>query len=232
MSSNRYLFYGKKILAVVYKYITDNIIVIVIIRKPINTWVLPNIKDRKIYDKDALIWTDERFHQTEWFSNISSQYENKFLSYLLENTHPKDSILDICCNQGRFIKALKRNKYNDLNGFDIMKKAVDILKNSDEFKDGGIHVEHALAQDYLADSKDNSYDYAITFGATIELIHPSFRIFDELYRITRKGFIFVLAENGHLYPRFYRMMIKSSGFQKKTILSLSPKHTLMHYVKK
>ncbi|WP_320664962.1 class I SAM-dependent methyltransferase [Prochlorococcus sp. MIT 1223] len=215
----------------IYKLFYNNNIFIVLIRKPINTFILPLFKYNEIYNKDASIWEDEILHKTEWFAKIENEYEKKFINYVLSNTNPNDAILDICCNQGRFLKELKRNNYNNLSGFDIMKSAINLLKNSYEYKAGGIYAEHNLAQNYIKYSKNNFYDYAITYTASIELLHPNFNIFNELYRITRKGFIFVIAENLHYYPRFYRLMIKRAGFTKEKTLKISPTLTLMHYIK-
>ena len=215
----------------VYRVIYNNKFTIWILRKPFNTWILPHISNPKKELKDASIWVNENVHKTEWYNTISDEYSKGFLEYILNTTNPDDDILDICCNQGRFLKALKKNNYTNLSGFDIMKPAIENLKNSEEYLQGGIHVENCLAQDYLSKAEKNSYDYAITFGSTIEHIHPNFKLFKKLYKITRKGFIFVISENRHLYPRFYRHVIKSAGFTKKKILCLSSFYTLLHYEK-
>tara|TARA_Y100001968_G_scaffold128433_1_gene117296 strand:- start:590 stop:1273 length:684 start_codon:yes stop_codon:yes gene_type:complete len=220
-----------KIAKLFYQVIYNNKFTIWTLRKPFNTWILQNIINPKKELKDASIWINEEVNKTEWYSSISRENDKDFLNYILRTSHPDDYILDVCCNQGRFLKALKRNNYTNLSGFDIMKPAIDNLKNSEEYKQGGIHAENCLAQDYLSKAKKNSYDYAITMGATIENIHPSFPLFKVLYNITRKGFIFVINENAQLYPRFYRHLIKSAGFTKKKIICQTPNRTLLHYEK-
>lgn len=220
-----------RIIKFLFKTIYNSALVRWIVRKPINTWILPNFSDLDKEIKDAMFWYDEKFHKTEFYSSISHEYEKKFFNYLLSATIKEDHILDICCNQGRWLKALRRNDYTNLSGFDIMKPAIEKFMLSEEYLWGGITVEHSLAKEYLLKAKRNSYDYAITWGATIELMHPSFLLFKELHKLTRKGFIFVINENKHTYPRFYRYIIKSAGFIPKKILCLSPNHTLLHYEK-
>ena len=212
-----------------YKNIFNNIFFIKIIRKPINTFVLPNLKSKNKFEKDASIWSTEKFHKTVWFSKIQTYQEKAFFDYIKNNTNSKNSILDICCNQGRFLKALKENGYIKLYGVDIMKSAIENIKRSCIYKDGCIDVKHDLVQNYLTKSHSKSIDYAITYSASIELIHPSFNLFKELQRVVKKGFIFVLSENQHYYPRFYRFLIKRAGFRKVKILDLGKDFILYHF---
>ena len=79
-----------------------------------------------------MFWHDETNHKTEWFSKISKPSEKFFINYILKNTCSKDMILDVCCNQGRFLKELHKNNYRNLYGFDIMKPAIKLLENTKE----------------------------------------------------------------------------------------------------
>ena len=221
----------RKTLLFLYNKVYNSYLFIILIKKPINTWLLSKFVDKKAYYKDVMFWHDETNHKTEWFADISRPFEKKFLNYIIQNTNEKDSILDICCNQGRFLKELHNKNYRNLFGFDIMKPAIDLLINSREYQKGGIEVDCCLAQDYLSKSEANYFDYAITYTATIELMHPSFNIFEELYRVTKKGFIFALTENKHTYPRFYRYLIKRSGFKEIKIFKLNKSITLLHFEK-
>ena len=109
-----------------------------------------------------------------------------------------------------------------------MGDAINSLKNSDEYKKGGILVEENLVQEFLTKLENQSIDYAITFTATIELLHPGFNIFKELHRTTRNGFIFLLNENAHSYPRFYRYLIKKNKFRIKNLINFPENLTLIH----
>lgn len=219
----------KKFFIYIYFKLINNYFFVILIRKPFNTWILSTLKDKKTVSKDASIWLDESHHKTEWFSTISKPQEINFIKYILKNTDKDDFILDICCNQGRFLKYLFKNGYHNLYGVDIMKPAIDILKKSPEYMKGGINAECKMAQDYLFSCKNKSMDYAITYTASIELIHPNFKLFEELNRITRKGFIFVINENKQGYPRFYRYLIEKAGFKKVKINKVSPGINLLHF---
>lgn len=223
--------YFKQILLFFYRKIWNNYVFILLVKKPINTWILCKFVNSNAYIRDGMFWHDEANHKSEWFSEVSRPLEKKFLNHILNNTCEKDLILDICCNQGRFLKELHKNNYRNLFGFDIMKPAIELLKNTDEYKKGGIQADCCFAHEYILDCKNNSFDFAITFTATIELIHPSFDIFEELYRITKKGFIFAISENKHTYPRFYRYLIKKAGFKKINIYKLNQSITLLHFEK-
>lgn len=218
----------KKNILPFYLNITNNKIFIRLIRKPFNTFFLSNLSYRKKAYKDSKIWRDQSIYKIEQYEEITSEFFNKFNYYLLSETNKEDKILDICCNQGRFLKFLHHKGYRSLLGVDIMSDAIMKLKRSEEYKMGGIYAEENLAQEFILTMEENSIDYAITYSATIELLHPGFNIFKELKRITRKGFIFVLSEDGYTYPRFYRYQIKANEFNLKYVEKFANNLTLIH----
>lgn len=193
--------------------INSNIVITKFLRKPFNTFILPYFYNEKKLTKDAQKWKSEKVYQTVEFSKIDSIPQDIFIKSILNNTSKDDSILDICCNQGRHLKELHKNGYRKLAGFDIMDSAIENLKKSTEFLSGGIYAESNLAHVFIRNASNLEYDFAITFSATIELIHPGFKIFEELNRVIKKGLIFAVDENGHTYPRFYRNQIESNGFK-------------------
>ena len=211
--------------------IRNNKYVILLIRKPINTWILSNFPYKKNAIKESKIWSDQSYYKIDFYRDTKGKITSEFIFYILNQTNVNDMILDICCNQGRFLKALHQDGYRKLSGVDIMKDAIIDLQNSEEYKAGGIYAENNLFQNYILNMRNESIDYAITFTATIELMHPGFNIFKELNRVIRKGFIFVLDENGHTFPRFYRYQIKSNKFKLKYIKKLGTDYTLIHAVK-
>jgi len=193
--------------------IKSNIVITKFLRKPFNTFVLPYFYNERKLTKDAQKWKSEKVYKTVQFSKIDSIPQEIFIKWILNNTNKDDSILDICCNQGRHLKVLHKNGYRKLAGFDIMEAAIEKLKESNEFLSGGIYAEQNLAHVFIRNASNLEYDYAITFAGTIELIHPGFKIFEELNRVIKKGLIFAVHENGHTYPRFYRHQIESNGFK-------------------
>jgi 2-polyprenyl-3-methyl-5-hydroxy-6-metoxy-1,4-benzoquinol methylase len=181
---------------------------------------------KKIRDKDTSLWIDGTHHKTEAYKKIDA--DSRVLLEYVQNCVEKDeSILDICCNQGRFLFDLQSCGYQNLNGFDIMSTAIDAAKKRKEFNPKLMHIEHCLAQDFFIEKGDNEFDWAITFSATIELINPEFNIFKELSRTVKKGMILVINENGHAYPRFYRFLHKIYGFNILETITLGDKTLIL-----
>lgn len=165
----------------------------------------------QIRQKNASAWVNEKNFKTDFYEKLNKD-GLWFIEEILKHANPEDRILDICCNQGRFLLELRRRGFKKLYGFDIMSSAIQKLKENAGF-DSKIHVRQCLAQDYFPEQKKNSFEWAITYGATIELIHPEFDIFEELSRTVTKGIIFVINENGHSYPRFYKFLLWRCGFK-------------------
>ena len=220
----------KKLIELLY-ILKKNKFIVTFLRKPFNTWIVPIFYDESKAIKDAEIWKSQRYYKSEFYKELESPLQKLYIAYIKNNTSKKDKILDICCNQGRHLRGLHNLGYQYLYGVDIMGEAIDILKQSKEDLEGGIVAESDMAQLYIKNQDEKFFDYAITYSATIELMNPGFKIFEELHRIIAKGFIFVLNENEHSYPRFYRYQIKSSGFKIKNIEKLSKSLNLYHCVR-
>lgn len=184
----------------------------------------------KKMNSDSDIWKNEDHYKSDFYSNLDTNGQ-LFIDYVIHNTDIQDKILDVCCNQGRFLLELQRKGYLSLYGFDIMKNAVLSLRNNPQFLPQVINVEHTLAQEYFKNKKDNIYDWAITYSATIELINPEFDIFFELGRTVKKGMFLVLNENGHSYPRFYRLLHRMHGFKVCSIIKIDDDLVLIHSIK-
>lgn len=180
--------------------------------------------------KGVEVWLDDSHYKLDFYKELDEK-TTAFVDYVDSHTEKKDRILDVCCNQGRFLLELKRRGYSELFGFDVMGVAIESLRKHDEFNDEVIHVEEALAQKYFDDKEDGQFDWAITYTATIELIHPEFDIFNELGRTVKKGMFLVLNENGHSYPRFYRLLHRLNGFKVVSIIPQGDNSVLIHSLK-
>lgn len=178
--------------------------------------------------RQSNIWMQGSHYRPDFYKTLDVHGE-KFINLITVNCRKDEKILDLCCNQGRFLLELSRRGYSRLFGFDIMSTAIKLLQAHPDYNPQKITVENCLAQEYLKKSKDSFFDWAITYGATIELIHPEFDIFRELGRVVKKGLIFFIHENGHTYPRFYRYLIRRAGF--KNICAMPADdgvHTMLH----
>ena len=209
----------------------------IFVRKFFNTFkpaiwlngLLVNVNKKIVLDAD--LWRTEGHYNSDFYLELDSKAQ-KFIDYVAQNTQSKDKVLDVCCNQGRFLLELQRNKYSALYGFDIMGSAIKKLKNHPEYLPQVINIEHTLAQEYFKNKDDDFFDWAITYTATIELINPKFDIFFELSRTVKKGMFLVINENGHAYPRFYRLLHRMHGFEICSVSQLYDKAVLIHSIKK
>ena len=64
----------------------------------------------------------------------------------------------------------------------------------------------------MVNIKQKNFDIVYTHGATIELLKPTFPLASELSRVTKKYLILLIQENGHQYPRFWRLEFRINGF--------------------
>jgi len=137
----------------------------------------------KVFDnikkQDISVWFDGTINKTDFYITIDDN-SRVLLDYVQKYVEKEERILDICCNQGRFLFDLQSNGYSNLNGFDIMSTAIDTIRKRAEYKPEIMHIEHCLAQDFFKEKANNEFDWAITYSATIELINPEFNIFKEL----------------------------------------------------
>ena len=138
------------------------------------------------------------------FKNLRDFVDTYTLEKIMElTTNYDDPILDLGCNQGRYLKYLFNNGYNNLYGVDVMKTAIDYLKKNSYYVYKNSNISVDFFQRYLGKFKDNFFSNTFTIGATIELIHPSYDLIKEMVRVTNKNIILLISENGHWYPRFY-----------------------------
>ena len=85
-----------------------------------------------------------------------------------------------------------------------MKKAIPVFKKNSSIQEKKhINIKQDYIQRYLNSAADNFFFASYTFGATIELLHPSFDIVKELIRVSRRYIFLYINENEHWYPRFY-----------------------------
>lgn len=181
-----------------------------------------------IHDRQARKWSLVGHY--DWRAYVEQDvYSTTLVQRLAEVAETDDSVLDICCNVGRNLNALAELGFRNLLGVDIMEEA--ILNAPEIFPSlGSAQLSVGNAVEYLEASPPQSVDWAITQSATFELIHPCFRIHKELQRIVRKGLVLVLNERGHTYPRYWRFLLKKSGFTEVDREQLSHGITLLIFV--
>jgi len=170
-------------------------------------WFIPNNIQRKYWyfaDKG------QKHDYTKYL--YMTDVTNKFVREIKNYSNSEDKLLDICCNVGRFLDYLNKSGFNELYGFDISRKSIkEMQKNFPNINQKKIKC--MSAEEYLSSAEDNFFDITYTYGATIELIHPTFPVIKQISRITKKYFICKIHENGHAYPRFWRYEFKNNNFK-------------------
>lgn len=181
----------------------------------------------KIHVRQAQIWAEVGHY--DWRSYKDLDYFSEVLvTETAVRAAQNDSILDICCNVGRNLDALATLGFSNLYGVDIMCEAIDQApKVFPSLTSANLTCGNAV--DYLKSLPSQSIDWAITQSATLELLHPNFRIHHELRRVLRRGLVFVISERGHSYPRFWRFLLKTSGFTEVRRDSLPGGLTLLSF---
>lgn len=190
------------------------------IKKIINTFFPLPIKlnkkkiisiGRDIFNIDTRVWENDDIMKSEWYIELDepAEFLLQRVTYFVSDKHSK--IIDICCNIGRHLNYLHEKGYKNLYGFDIMKPAIE--KMSKTFPNINMkNISHGNIVDIIPSLNKGSIDWAYTHSATIELVHPHFSIHTEMFRLVKKGCIFLISNNGHRYPRYYRYLFERAGF--------------------
>jgi len=108
-----------------------------------------------------------------------------------------------------------------------MMVVLTVLGSTIDFSNGNLIIGAGACDSILG-----LIDLLLAPVSTIELINPEFDIFYELGRTVKKGMFLVLSENGHSYPRFYRLLHKLNGFEICSVTSITDGAVLIHSVKK
>jgi SAM-dependent methyltransferase len=185
---------------------------------------------RKIHQINGLQWEDEKVHKSDWYINCDPVAQ-VLLDQITEYVDKNETVLDVCCNVGRHLNYLNNCGYKNLYGFDIMKPAIEKMKILFPDLDAE-KIRLGNAVDILPSYTQNSFDWAYTHSATIELIHPSFYIHYEMARIVRKGLIFLLNEGNQGYSRNYESIFNRAGFvtAKKMLVKSEKGYSFTLYV--
>ena len=121
-------------------------------------------------------------------------------------------ILDIGCNIGRFLNVLSEHGCNNLTGIDINQLAIDDSFNVYPSLVDSARMKCDTIQGFLSNASDNEFDLIYTYGATVELVHPTFPLVRNLARVSNK-FVCLYISEEHKYPRFWESEFKRNSFE-------------------
>ena len=121
-------------------------------------------------------------------------------------------ILDIGCNIGRFINILAKNGCNNLTGIDINQLAINDSFNVYPELEGKAKMKCDTIQGFLSNANDNEFDLIYSYGATVELVHPTFPLVKNLARVSSK-YVCLFINESELYVRFWEIEFKRNSFE-------------------
>jgi SAM-dependent methyltransferase len=122
------------------------------------------------------------------------------------------SILDIGCNVGRFLNVLAKDGCCNLTGIDINELAIKDSYSTYPALVNNAKMYSTTMQSFLSSSNDGSFDIIYTYGATVELIHPTFPLVKNIARVSKKYVCFFISES-QAYVRFWEYEFKKNGFE-------------------
>lgn len=174
---------------------------------------------KRIVEAEAEPWRDAINHDWTLYRNIDPPAQI-LLDELVRVASQDDRILDICCNVGRHLNFLANNGFERLTGFDVMKSAIE--QAPIEFPAlRQVHLVSASAPEFFDTCPDDAFDWAYTHSATLELMHPSFQVEREVFRVVTKGAVLLLNPTGHKYPRRYDVRFRQAGFRIHSVTELN-----------
>ena len=121
-------------------------------------------------------------------------------------------ILDIGCNIGRFINILAKNGCNNLTGIDINQLAINDSYSAYPDLVGNAEMKCDTIQNFLSNAKDDEFDLIYTYGATVELVHPTFPLVKHLARASSK-YVCLFINNNASYVRFWEYEFEKQGLE-------------------
>lgn len=122
------------------------------------------------------------------------------------------SILDLGCNAGRLLQAFYERGYVNLHGMDAQGAALKHMRSLFPDMSAQARIQRASFQEFFLAVPDRAFDIVCTWGATIELVPPSFPICQEMARAADRAVIMIVNENGHAYPRLWETEFLRVGF--------------------
>lgn len=167
---------------------------------------------RKLYNRNY--WKKQKLGDAHGYDKYTQ--DRPQASYLLAEVESRvgktEEILDLGCNCGYYLQALKRLGFTRLTGVDISKVAIEYGKK--EFDLQGVELDVGSFEDTLPElvEQERQFDLIFSMGATIELVHPSFNIIKYLALLSGKYVVLFISEWGHATPRCYEYEFQQHGF--------------------
>ena len=150
-------------------------------------------------------WTPAHYERSE---------HTRLVSKIIEEVPLVSSLMELGCNRGTDMNFLYLAGYRDFKGVDVSSAGLGEFARAYPETWACADIQHDLFQRYLINQISLSADFIYSNGATIELVHPSFPIVEEICRVARLGVLLELHLTGHI-TRDYLWQFKRNGFSVK-----------------
>jgi len=136
---------------------------------------------------------------------------------VLEKYASRDArILEPGCNVGRNLNYLFKCGFTNLEGIELSKDALELLKKSYPEMARHITIHDRSIEEIITSFKDNAFDIVYTM-AVLQHIHPASEwVFSEIVRITNSFLITMEGEDyvsWRHFPRNYKKIFESLGMK-------------------
>ena len=126
------------------------------------------------------------------------------------------SAMEIGCNVGRNLDALRRLGIERLSGVEISSNAVDAMRQYFPELSKVVEIHNAPAEEVLPRLRDDSIDLVYSMAVLLHIHPDSEWIFAEMARICRKRLITVEYEGApsyRIYSRNYKAVFETHGLR-------------------
>ncbi len=167
-------------------------------------WFWPRIDD-------AAGWAESDFGG-KWSPEFYDRPEHsRLVTKIIEEVPLSASLMELGCNRGTDMNYLYLAGYRNFKGVDVSRAGLREFALAYPKTWACADIQHDLFQRYLMNQASKSVEFIYSNGATIELVHPSFPIVQEICRVARLGVLLELHLTGHT-PRDYVWQFKRHGF--------------------
>ena len=182
--------------------------------RPIYRMIIHHPKARnELHDYWRKPWDGHNLPQNYLEGEVKSQF---LVALIKRYADPGARILEIGCNVGRNLNHLYLNGFHNLEGIEISKQAVELLKQYYAEMARNIKVYNVSVEDVIKDFEDNRFNIVFTVAVLEHISKNSEWIFAEMVRLTQNYLITIEDEKGiswRHFPRNYRKIFERLGMK-------------------
>jgi SAM-dependent methyltransferase len=127
---------------------------------------------------------------------------------------PADSVLELGCNAGANLDALRAKGFDDLAGVEISSEALEELSRRFPELERRATLHHGPAEEVMPRLADASVDVVFTMAVLLHIHPSSHEVLEHMVRIARRHVCVIEAEHvvcAYIFPRNYRHVFERLG---------------------